>query len=291
MSKRTTSFLVFFLVALDWFGLSAVQVEALQITGNHQLIKAFPSKILGNQRDLIVLLPRSYSQPNAAQRRYPVLYMQDGNNLYDPQLAFGGVDWGVDEAVDELTGTGELPEVIVVGIFNTAGRMEEYTPVSDPGHGGGKGDAYRRFMVEELKPFIDKQFRTKTDRASTSIGGSSLGALISLYVGLSNPETFGGIIVMSPSFWWANGWVNEWVSKQKIRKDLRMWVDMGTNEGEGMLESVKVFDRAFDKAFPEVKNYRFYEIPGAGHNESAWRSRIRYPLLFVIGQKEIGDRR
>lgn len=290
MQKQQNRFCVLCAIVFAWVALWAIPVEALQITGNHQLIKSFPSTILGNSRDLIVLLPRSYSHPGSAQKRYPVLYMHDGNNLYDPSLAFGGVDWGVDEAVDELTGTGELPELIVVGIFNTPARMEEYTPVSDPEHGGGKGEVYRRFLVEELKPFIDKTYRTRPDRASTSIGGSSLGGLISLYIGLSNPDIFGGIIVMSPSFWWANGWVSDWVTKQKVRKDLRMWVDMGTQEGDGMLEWVKTFDRVFDKTFPEVKNYRFYEIPGAGHNESAWRARIRFPLLFVIGKRPIGDR-
>ena len=135
----------------------------LHITGRFVLFPDVPSQFLRHPRDVIVVLPRGYYQASQRQRRYPVMYMHDGQNLFDPATSFLGQDWMVDEAMQELLDAQKIEPTIVVGIANSADRNTEYTPFKDPKHGGGGGEWYGRFLVEELKPFIDERFRTKPD--------------------------------------------------------------------------------------------------------------------------------
>ncbi len=257
---------------------------APSITGNHVWMKDVPSKFLPDKRSVWVLLPPSYDTPAARHRRYPVLYLHDGNNLFDPASSFGGVDWGVDETVDELSRTGQIGEIIVVGIGNTAARLDEYTPFPDPKHGGGKGDCYGRFLLEELKPAIDARFRTRRGAAATAIGGSSLGGLISLYLGLKHPEVFGAVVAMSPSFWWADGGIIRWaLAHRPAAGGPRLWVDIGLAEGEEALTFCRRFDRAWRQAGAAGPGYAYHEIPHAAHNEAAWRARFAQPLLHLYG--------
>ncbi len=254
-----------------------------QITGTYEILRQVPSKYLPRARDVVVLLPPSYGRPDSRNRRYPVLYLHDGGNLFDPGTSFGGVDWGVDETLDYLYRTGQVQEIIVVGIGNTADRMNEYTPFPDPKHGGGWGDRYGRFLTEELKPAIDRQFRTRKDRESTFLGGSSLGGLISVYLGLRYRMMFGGIIAMSPSFWWAEGGIIPWTLVRPFDPAAtRLWVDMGTAEGEEAIAFSRKFDASLRKALPQFPGYRYTEIPGAAHNEASWRQRLSHPLSFLF---------
>ncbi|RCK78195.1 MAG: CBM2 domain fused to hydrolase of the alpha/beta superfamily [Candidatus Ozemobacter sibiricus] len=264
-----------------------IEPPAPTITGKYQIWRNFPSRFLGHRRTITILLPRSYDDPAARERRYPVLYMHDGNNLFDPAQSFGGVDWGVDETVDELTRTGELPELIVVGVANTAARLEEYTPFPDPRHGGGKGDLYGRFLIEELKPAVDARLRTRPEAAATALGGSSLGGLISLYLGLKHPEVFGGgLIVMSPSFWWAGGRIIPWAVEQRgAGGRAPLWVDIGLAEGEEALSFCRKFDRAWCPGGIAPARYCYREVPQAGHHEAAWRARFAQPLLHLFGTR------
>ena len=151
-----------------------------------------------------VYLPVDYdSDPQA---RFPVLYMHDGQNLFDPMQAAFGVAWEVDETLDALTAAGHVPACIVVGVHNTAGRMEDYTPDVDPTYGGGAGDLYADFLAEVLKPVIDAHFRTQPGRETTAVMGSSLGGLISLHIFTRHPDVFGRVGAVSPSLWWNDGW-------------------------------------------------------------------------------------
>jgi hypothetical protein len=153
---------------------------------------------LFNERDLYVYLPRGYGESG---QRYPVLYMQDGQNLFDDALSFAG-EWHLDEALENDPA---LPPCIVVGIPNTGPRrLDEYTPFMDAKHGGGDGERYLDFLVETVKPLIDADFDTLPDPENTGIGGSSLGGLISLYGFFARPGTFGFAAVMSPSIWFAD---------------------------------------------------------------------------------------
>ena len=129
-------------------------------------------------RDLILYLPPSYSAN--PDKRYPVLYMHDGQNLFDRATSFGGVEWQVDETFNKLIGEGRVQEAIVVGINNTSGRIDEYTPTQDPGYGGGDGDSYLDFIEQDVKPYIDANYRTQVGPRTTMMLGSSLGGLIKL---------------------------------------------------------------------------------------------------------------
>src|SRR4051812_7718100 len=168
------------------------------IVGTVRVLEQVASPELGNQRDILVYLPSGYDDD---QQRYPVLYMHDGQNLFDEATSYTR-EWQVDETMEALSRAGY--PAIVVGIPNLGEqRIEEYSPFDDPKHGKGKGQAYLGFIVETLKPLIDQQFRTLPDRLHTGIMGSSMGGLISLYAFFQHHEIFGFAGVMSPSLWFA----------------------------------------------------------------------------------------
>lgn len=257
-----------------------------QITGDFKVLRQVKSKFLQPARDVIVWLPPSYSQKTAKRLRYPVFYMHDGGNLFDANTSFGGVDWGIDEAMSQGIKNGTLAEAIIVAIANTSDRMSEYTPFPDPKHKGGDGENYARFIVEELKPSIDKEFRTKPGRTDTFIGGSSLGGLISLYIGVSRHETFGGIIAMSPSIWWAEGGIIKWLIKNKIEKySGKIWVDMGTREGEEAISFTRLLSSQIAEKAPGFKGLAYKEFPGGTHSEGSWRQRMHLVLRHFIGKR------
>ena len=167
----------------------------------------FGSTFLDVPRNISVWLPPNYEEN--AERRFPVLYMHDGQNLVNPADAFGGVVWGVDETAQNLIFSNEIELLIIVGIYNSGEkRIDEYTPVPSEGGKmkgrGGKADQYGRMLIEELKPFIDRQYRTKPEREFTGLGGSSLGGLVSFHLGLKRPDVFSRLAVISPAVWWAN---------------------------------------------------------------------------------------
>ena len=158
----------------------------------------FRSRILRNQRDVIIYLPPGYDEQ--ADRRFPVLYLHDGQNLFDSATAFNGQDWHMGQTADYAISAGLVQPLIIVGIYNTGkGRIREYTPTKVPRLGGGRADGYAKFLIQEVKPFVDRDYRTQPDTSNTGIGGSSLGGLVSIYVGLKFAHIFGKIAALSPS--------------------------------------------------------------------------------------------
>jgi hypothetical protein len=135
-------------------------VALMAAAGRVRIIRDFDSRILGNRRDVAVYFPPGYEEGSV---RYPVLYVQDGQNIFDPATAYGGTDWGLAQTCDRLIKAGEMAPVIIVAPYNTSGRAGEYTPVPDAGYGGGNGDAYGRFLSDELKPFVDANLRTRPE--------------------------------------------------------------------------------------------------------------------------------
>ena len=173
------------------------------LTGNIHVHHNFHSRHLNADRDVIVYLPPGYDHDPS--RRYPVLYLQDGQNLFDAATAFLGNEWGLDETAEQLISGGQIEPLIIVGVYNTGmKRIGEYTPVRDRRGRGGQARRYGKLIVDDLKPFIDQRYRTYQDQTSTGLGGSSLGGLVTLYLGLEYPNVFGKLVVMSPSVWWAN---------------------------------------------------------------------------------------
>jgi predicted alpha/beta superfamily hydrolase len=217
-----------------------------------------------------------------------VLYLQDGQNLFDPQTAFGGQDWRADVTADDLILRGAVEPLIVVGIYNTGvRRISEYTPTKDPRRRkGGKGDRYARMMAHELKPFIDREYRTLRPAAHTGVGGSSLGGLISLETGLLYPRVFGRLAILSPSVWWDNRSILEMVRAYKFEGRARIWLDSGTDEGDAPLQAVAdlelLRDALLEKGWREGVDLHYCEVPGAGHNERAWAARFGDVLQYLF---------
>jgi predicted alpha/beta superfamily hydrolase len=234
--------------------------------------------------DVIVYLPPDY---NESEGRYPVLYLHDGQNLFDAATAFAGNDWGLDELAEELIQSGEIGPLIIVGVYNAGEkRVAEYTHVQDRRGRGGRARAYAKFLVGDLKPFIDSEYRTLEERVNTGLGGSSLGGLVTLYLGLHYPEIFGKLIVMSPSVWWANRAILREIRKLRERLPQQIWLDIGTCEGqnpEACVRNAKDLAAALvAKGWQPGYDFKFVEDQGAGHNEKAWGYRMRDALKFLF---------
>ncbi len=255
--------------------------------GRVRLFRNFNSRILGNRRDIAVYLPPGYDEETA---RYPVLYMQDGQNAFDPATAYAGVDWGLAQTCDRLIAAGEMEPVIIVAPYNTPGRLDEYTPVADAGDGGGNGDAYGRFLSDELKPFVDAELRTRPEASQTAIMGASLGGLISLHLALTRSDVFSRAAALSPSLWWAQGRMARWTRRASLPEPRpRLWVDMGTEEGGGpdarrsSLETLRAFSAVLRKrGWQTGVGLEVREIEGAEHNERSWGARAAEVLKFLF---------
>jgi predicted alpha/beta superfamily hydrolase len=240
------------------------------------------SRFLESEHDVIVYLPPGYDEE--LDRRYPVLYMQDGQNLFDEATSFSG-EWRLDEAAEQMIGAGLVAPLIIVGIYNAgAYRIDEYTPTRDSAkRAGGNADKYGRMLVEELKPFIDAEYRTLADARNTGIGGSSLGGLVSLYLALKYSGIFWKVAVLSPSVWWDNRFIVRRVRALHTAPPLRVWLSTGTAEGEGVVAGARrVRDALVAKGWTEGESLHYQEIEGARHSESAWAEIAPAMLHFLF---------
>lgn len=251
-----------------------------------KLHENFGSLHLAVPRNVLVYLPPGYgANPD---RHYPVLYMHDGQNLYNPEDAFGGVVWGADKTAQELILTNQIEPLIIVGIYNAGKhRIDEYTPVKSGvgkmrGH-GGKADHYGRMIIEELKPFIDREYLTKPEREFTGLGGSSLGGLVSLHLGFKRPDVFSRLAVLSPAVWWANNQIIREIAGIGERLPLRIWLDIGKKEGTRIKHQVRALrEILLANGWKENLDLAYFEIPEARHDESAWAARFDEVLKFLF---------
>jgi predicted alpha/beta superfamily hydrolase len=270
-------------------GLPGERLKGEHYTGHCRLIKAFPSQRLDQPRDLYLYLPPGYNDAGNTER-YPVLYIHDGNNLFNPELAFGGYDWKVDETAERLITGGELRPMIIVGVANTPDRMDEYTWTTGTAgdmYCGGAGALYARFLIEELKTYIDREFRTLPDRENTGVAGSSLGGLISMYIGMHFNDVFKRVGILSPSLHWSRQ--AALYTGRRMPRDLHIWLDMGWREdGEGRPPQVIRETRALrqildDKGYEVGKNLAYFEDPRGTHSEYYWAKRMPTILKFLFG--------
>ena len=251
--------------------------------GQLQKHEQFRSRFLTKKRDLIVYLPGIYQKrPNL---RFPVLYLEDGQNLFDPATSFiPGVYWRVGETADALIAQGLIQPLIIVGIYNTGKqRINEYTPTRDRKLGGGKADKYGRLLVEELKPFIESQYRTEPGPANTGLGGSSLGGLLTIYLGLKYPQIFGKLAVLSPSVWWDRRTILDFAASTPLAARPRIWLDVGTKEDTHTVANVTALrDTLHRRGWQDGRNLHFEVFQGAQHNEAAWAERVGPFLQFLF---------
>lgn len=231
---------------------------------------AFLIPQLKRTRRVWIYLPESYSTD--ANQRYPVLYLQDGQNVFDDATSYAG-EWGVDEFLDST----RLAKCIVVAIDHGGSkRLNEYNPYDQERFGKGEGDAYTRFLVKTLKPFIDRNYRTLRDRKHTVIAGSSMGGLISLYAVLQYPKVFGGAGIFSPAFWITDGRIIKEASRKGKKVNARLYFYAGKLEGETMVpDLLKVFD-TLTAVSPAVMISVIRDE--GGHNEATWRKE--FPLFY-----------
>jgi predicted alpha/beta superfamily hydrolase len=231
---------------------------------------------LRNHRYVDVYLPDSY---DAGRQRHPVVYMQDGQNLSDPAIAFAGQTWHLHEGLSWLAGRGIEP--IVVGLHNTPGRLSEYSPFPDAKHGGGDGDRYARFVIDTVKPRIDATYRTRRDRDSCAIAGSSMGGLISLYLFFRRPSPFGRAAVISPSIWFGAGQILDFVQAARATRG-RLYLDVGTAEGDDTLRNARALNRLLRRKGLRKERLRYVEAEGHQHREADWAWRLPQALEFLL---------
>jgi predicted alpha/beta superfamily hydrolase len=255
------------------------------------------SAFLAPTRHVVVWLPPGYD--SVTSTRYPVLYMHDGQNIYDPRLSFTGIDWAIDEAVVRLSRAGKIPPVIVVGAWSSSERGVEYSPWH-------RAPDYARFLIEELMPRVNREFRTLTGPANTAVMGSSMGGLLSYYLVSHHPEAFGACGCMSTHFPLSEAVVRRlfqgiptsatpdstpYVLRDiekgfKVPAGTRYWFDYG---GQGLdaeygptHEAVRQW--LFHQGLVEGKDFSIRRYPEATHNEASWRARLDDPLLFLFGR-------
>ena len=279
--------------------------RALAAPGSLAVLRDVRAPQLHNHRDVWVYLPPSYGTREGLGRRWPVVYMHDGQNLFDPELSFSGA-WRVDLAMQTAARLGY--EAIVVGVANAGGaRIDEYAPFFDETvGGGGAADLYVDFLLHTLKPMIDAQFRTRPEVASTHVIGSSMGALVSLYAFFREPHAFGGCGVMSPALWFARKAIFPFVEAAEPPVG-RLWLDVGTAEGPRTVANVRLLrellrtkgfvegrpplppgaaeraphERAPDERAPH--ELRLMIAARAAHNEAAWGRRIKKAIPYLLG--------
>jgi predicted alpha/beta superfamily hydrolase len=263
--------------------LASFDASEMEPSSDTRLHQAFHSEILDNQRDIIVYLPPGYNPTR--RRRYPVLYLKDGQNLFDASTAFGGVDWGANVTADRLIRAGDVEPLIIVGTYNTGDqRVDEYTPSRDRRlRRGGKADLYGRFLIEEVKPLIDEEYCTSQDRFDSALGGSSLGGLLSLYLGLRYEHVFGKLAILSPSVWWDRKRIIDEVKTLPHKTDQLIWLDVGTAEGKVTLRHARILRNALEaQGWEKEKDLAYLEAEGGVHNESSWGGRVEPMLRFLF---------
>jgi enterochelin esterase-like enzyme len=231
-----------------------------------------------------VYLPPGYDED--AEQAYPLLILQDGQNLFDPQTSFiRGHTWRVAETADEVMGSGEVEPVVIAGVANGGEkRLAEYTPSRDWKMGGGDAANYGEMLTRELLPFLRSKFRVTSEAGKTGVGGSSLGGLLSLWLGLRYPETFGKLAVLSPSVWWNHKYIVSYVNDTapQVPKLPRIWLDVGDAEGRRTLADAELLAaRLKTHGWREGVDLQFKRVAGGRHDEDSWAERVGPMLRFL----------
>ena len=256
-------------------------------------IHEFTSHIFRNRRNIRVWLPPGYDLPENSAQRYPVFYLNDGQNLFDPTTSFTGVEWQVDDTADRLIRAGEIPPAIFVGIDNAAvERLKEYLPYRslNPVVLRPQGTKYSAFLTKEIMPFVGQNYRTAKGPENTFLGGSSLGGLITLYVAMTTPGVFGGVLIESPSLWVSNRQVLREARQPRVWPH-RIFLAIGTREvgreekDRQTVENVRELERILRRSGLDDRRLRMEVADGGTHSESAWAARFPGALQFLLAAR------
>ena len=255
---------------------SIASARQRQLTPNMRVHK-FRSTILAEERILLVWLPPGYEKEQP--KRYPVLYLHDGQNKI--------LNWRIDEIAEPLIQAGEIEPLIIVAVYHGGtheARYKDYTPTRDPNFGtSGNADKYGQMLVDEAKSFIDSEYRTLTDAMSTGLGGASLGGLVSLYLGLKYPTKFGKLALMSPSVWWDNKLMIKQIKKLESKTNHRIWLDIGGGEGDQAVSVVQELRDAFvAKGWVTDSDLKYLEVKGEEHSDKAFARRAEQVLKYLF---------
>lgn len=256
----------------------------------HVLSDSFAIPQLGRTRRVWIYLPPDYAK---SHRRYPVVYMHDGQNVFDAATSYVG-EWGVDESLDSLRRLGDRGAIVVAVDHGGDKRLDELDPWknANPKFGGGEGDAYVNFLVQTLKPYVDAHYRTLPDRRHTTIAGSSLGGLISLYAALKHPNVFGNAGVFSCACWIARPGIYALARRAKrLAPPTRFWFDVGmqeTADSEQVLDQRAMIDTLVAAGYRPGIDLRAIESPDGKHSEWFWRRE--FPAAYLWLTEDAGIR-
>jgi Enterochelin esterase and related enzymes len=250
------------------------------------VIKNFHATRLNNDRNLHVYLPPDFYQN--PQKRFPVLYVQDGKSIFE-KSDWSGESLDMHVTADKLISEKKMKEIIIVGIDNIGeDRLSEYAHW-DGVDGGktvkGKGLLYEDFVINDVKPFIDKNFRTLPDREHTALMGASIGGLVTFNIGFRHPEVFSKLAMMSPYLGWGDGKLYDELSKgdYQVKRPLKMWIDVGSTESD-FVNMVAIGTSALKKiGYQSYDELVVYEAPGGEHSERFWAERVEPVLLYLFG--------
>ena len=267
-------------------------IRVQSATGDLRLHE-FHSRIFRNTRFLRVWLPPGYDDSENSDRRYPVLYLNDGQNLFEPATSFNGVEWQVDETADRLIREGVIPPMIIVGMDNAAReRIREYMPHRSlhPVMLRVYGTRYPSFLFKEVIPFMVRNYRVASEAENTGLGGSSLGALIALYTAAVRPGAIGRLLLESPSLWASN--------RQLIRQSraVKRWPDRvflapgpaepgRKDKDQSMVDDVRELASILRRAGFDDRRLQLVVDEGASHHESAWARRFPDALSFLFSER------
>ncbi len=234
---------------------------------------------LRNFRNVFVALPPSYDTDR--ERRFPVVYMQDGQNLFDPATSYAG-DWRLGTALTDLAERGS--EAIVVGVANSKQRLYEYSPFPHDRLGGGGGDRYLAFLIDTLKPSVDREFKTLAGPDRTAIAGSSMGGLISLYAAHRYGDVFGSVAALSPSLWFSNRRLIQFIASAGPERLPRVYLDIGLQEPSSAISDVRELRIVLEGLGHRLgTGFEYVEDEAGGHDEAAWGRRFAQALPFLLG--------
>lgn len=269
---------LFLLLFLGFVFGNAQEKKSTVAENVHLISEKFEIPQLNTTRRIWIYLPPNYKN---STKKYPVMYLHDGQNLFDDKTSYAG-EWQIDETLNRLTKDEKLATIVVGIDHGDEKRIEELSPFKNEKYGGGKGDLYLQFIVENLKPYIDENYRTKPSKKFTTLGGSSLGALISVYGAVKYPDVFGKVLAFSPAFWFNSKELNDYISAQKTDlKNQKYYFIQGKFEDEGMdLETQKVIDQLKDKKVKASQIY-FKEDEQGKHNELFWRRAFPEAFLWL----------